>query len=82
MTEHETKPILVWADVDIGVLPIVWDLNRIEGVRTLASCEATGRSYAPYVMAAWPSEKLAIILKRYDVTLLGNNWGHIHPRPE
>jgi hypothetical protein len=78
--DHATVPVQVWADVDIGIAPLVRELNTWPTVRTIASCQG-GETYAAYVMATWADdETLVALLERFDVTLLGNYWGHIHPR--
>lgn len=55
---HETKPVQVWADVDIGIAWMVERMNTIPGVRTHSSCQGTigeggAEPYRPYVMASW-----------------------------
>jgi hypothetical protein len=80
VVNHSTIPVQVWADVDRGIAPLVAELNTWPTVRTHASCEG-GESYGPYVMATWSDDDtLRRLLQRFDVTLLGNYWGHVHPR--
>jgi tRNA(Phe) wybutosine-synthesizing methylase Tyw3 len=38
---HETIPVQVWADIDVGIADLVKLLNKIPGVRTFASCQGT-----------------------------------------
>ena len=38
---HQTVPVLVWADVDVGIADMVRMLNTIPGVRTHANCQGT-----------------------------------------
>jgi len=84
---HETQPVLVWADIDVGVIPVVRRLNEIPGVRTHASCESARQlfsnalqgEYKPEVMASWTDDAWLILLKEFDITLLGNNFGYLHP---
>ena len=59
-TIHETVPVLVWADVDIGIAKAVRRLNEIADVRTHASCQGTigeggAQPYPPHVMVSWRS---------------------------
>ncbi len=44
--EHSlnTIPVKVWIDVDAGIAPLIRALNRIEGLRTMASCQGHRRS--------------------------------------
>ena len=84
---HKTEPVLVWADIDVLMIPVIKHLNSIPGVRTWACCQGTLQDehqgphpYGPYVMANWPEEKLLEILSTYDVKIEGNNWGYIYPR--
>jgi hypothetical protein len=83
---HETQPVQVWADIDVGIADMVIYLNTIPGVRTHASCQGTigegGPSpYRPQVMTTWPDEATFERLKaEFDVTVLGENWGYLHPR--
>lgn len=83
---HVTKPMLIWADIDIGIADMVAHLNTIPGVRTLYSCQGTIGEGGPYpykaqVGVTWPDdETLTLLLRLYDVTLKGNYWGDLHPR--
>lgn len=82
---HATTPMLVWADVDLGIAPMVEYLNTIPGVRTEASCQGTigeggPNPYRSQVMTCWPPEAEARLLAEFDVTSLGRNWGYLHPR--
>jgi hypothetical protein len=56
---HKTRPVQVWADVDLGIADMVVYLNTIPGVRTEASCQGTGEGGpAPYraqVLTIWPA---------------------------
>jgi hypothetical protein len=81
---HPTIAIQVWADVDQGIAALVKYLNTIPGVRTHASCQGTlgeggPNPYRPYVMASWPAEVEAQIAAEYDIELLGEHWGYVHP---
>lgn len=58
---HETRPVQVWADVDVGIVSMVERMNEIPGVRTHSSCQGTigeggVEPYRPYVMASWPDD--------------------------
>ncbi len=97
---HKTRPVLVWADVDIGIAEMVVYLNGIPGVRTLSSCQgtidgdldkevleiteefrqATGRNpYRPQVMCTWTDDAFKKLNREFDITILGDHWGYIHP---
>jgi len=84
---HPTRPIQVWADVDLGVADLVTYLNTIPGVRTMASCQGTigeggPNPYRAQVLATWPKELERRLLEEFDITLEGECWGYIHPRNE
>jgi len=82
---HKQRTIQVWVDVDDGIADAVIYLNTISGVRTLASCQGTigeggPNPYRAQVMATWPSEAFERLKSEFDVTILGDNWGYLHPR--
>lgn len=82
---HPTRPIQVWVDADEGIADIVVYLNTIAGVRTLASCQGTiseggPNPYRAQVMATWTDEAFERLEKEFDVTVLGDRWGYLHPR--
>jgi len=81
---HKTVPMLVWADVDIGIADTVRRLNEILGVRTHSSCQGDDNEAGkvkPYVMVSWAwDDVLKSLLREFDVTLAGNYWGYVHPR--
>ena len=82
---HESLPVQVWVDVDIGIADMVVYLNTIPGIRTHASCQGTigeggADPYRAHVMASWPAEAFERLHREFDVTLLGENWGYLHPR--
>jgi hypothetical protein len=84
---HKTRAVQVWADVDEGIADMVVYLNTIDGVRTIASCQGTigeggPNPYRPQVMAAWTVEAFERLRKEFDVTLLGDGWGYIHPKED
>jgi len=80
---HETKAILVWADIDLGVVDMVQRLNQIPGCRTIASCQGTigeggPHPYPAHVMATWSLEALLVIKKEFDVFPEENGaWGNV-----
>ncbi len=80
---HKQVPVLVWVDVDEGVAQFVRALQRIPGVRTLASCQGTlgeggPNPYRAQVMVEWlPCADEA--LARFDKTMLGVRWAYVHP---
>ena len=82
---HKTRAVQVWADIDEGIADMVVYLNTIDGVRTIASCQGTigeggPNPYRPQVMAAWTVEAFERLRKEFDVTLLGDGWGNLHPK--
>ena len=82
---HETRPVQVWVDVDLGITDMVVYLNTIPGVRTLSSCQGTigEGGPAPYraqVMVTWSDEEIGRLRDEFDITELGDHWGYVHPR--
>jgi hypothetical protein len=58
---HETRPVQVWVDADVGIADAIIYLNTIAGVRTHASCQGTvgeggPNPYRAQVMATWTDE--------------------------
>lgn len=80
---HETVPVQVWVDIDVGVARTVQALQEIPGVRTHASCQGTigeggAAPYEAYVEVSWlDDEALAELRRKYQVTPVGTNWGHV-----
>ena len=84
---HQTRPVQVWADVDVGIADIVEYLNTIPGVRTHASCQGTlgeggAAPYRAQVRASWSAEALVRLQREFDLTIEGEGWGYVHPRPD
>lgn len=85
---HETRPVQVWADVDLGIADMVIYLNTIEGVRTQASCQGTigeggPNPYGPQVMCTWTPEAFPRLQAEFDVEPEGNGlWGYVHPKKD
>lgn len=82
---HQTRPVQVWVDADIGIADLVEYLNTIPGVRTSASCQGTigeggAEPYGPYVMARWEPDALERLRAEFEVEVLGECWGYIRPR--
>ena|SRR5579863_9550820 len=82
---HKTRPVQVWIDADLGIADMVEYLQTFPGLRTFASCQGTlgegGASpYRSHVMAAWPPDTYEHLAVEFDVTLLGEHWGYLHPR--
>jgi hypothetical protein len=83
---HETRPIQVWVDADLGIADMVAYLNTISGVRTEASCQGTigeggPHPYRAQVLCTWTPEALVRLQAEFDVVPEGNgNWGYVHPR--
>ncbi len=77
--------MLVWVDVDLGIAGLVELLNTIPGVRTFASCQGTigeggPEPYRAQVMATWTDEAEVRLRRDFDLTILGDHWGYVHPR--
>ena len=82
---HPTVETRVWIDCDVGIVEMVDYLNTIPGVRTYASCQGTigeggPEPYRAQVGAIWPANVEARLLSEFDVTMLGDHWGYLHPR--
>lgn len=90
---HQTIPVQVWVDVDVGIAECVRYLNTIPGVRTYASCQGCigelsdedkadgAEEYRAYVMVSWNDEEtLRLLQADYDVDVQGEAWGKVHPR--
>jgi hypothetical protein len=82
---HETIPVQVWADIDIGIADDVRWLNSLPGVRTFASCQGTmGEGgplpYGAYVKCWWPPEHDTAIRARFHIVVEGNGWRDVRPR--
>lgn len=57
-------PVAVVVDVDANIATLVAVLNRIQGMRTYYSCEATGRTFKPYIGIGWTSCKATEVLSK------------------
>ena len=79
MTPHETRPVSILVDVDLGIADMVEYLQMIPGVRTHASCEGTPTMPA-YVMATWHHDLLPRLQREFNVELVGEMWGYLRPR--
>lgn len=82
---HATRPVQVWADVDLGIADMVAYLNTVPGVRTMSSCQGTlgeggPAPYGPYVMASWSEEIFEFLTTEFEVDVLGERWGYIRPK--
>jgi hypothetical protein len=82
---HETVPVHVWADIDVGIAAHVSWLNSLEGARTFTSCQGTigeggPEPYEPYITAWWPPEHDAAIRERFHLIVEGNGWRTIRPK--
>lgn len=85
MADHTTKPIKVWADIDVGIADFVLALNEIPGVRTLASCQGTigeggAEPYEPHVMVSWQDDVALDRLSHLRMKRLGNSFGYVYPQ--
>ena len=81
---HQTIPIKVWVDVDVGIADFVLALNEIPGIRTHASCQGTfgeggPEPYEPQVVVTWADEAALNRLSHLRITRLGPNFGYVHP---
>lgn len=82
---HETRPIKVWADVDIGIADFVEYLNQISGVRTHGSCQGTldEGGHEPYeaeVMVSWWHDDAKKSLEQFNLKIMGEAFGYVYPR--
>lgn len=83
---HETRPVQIWVDADLGIAEMVERLNSIDGVRTHASCQGSigeggPEQYGPYVEISWPdTEVLEKIESLWSVEPQGFNWGYARPK--
>lgn len=83
---HETVPVQVWADIDIGIADVVRRLNEIPGVRTHASCQGTlgeagAEPYRPHVMVSWNiPEAFETIKAEFDISDRHEAHCLVHPR--
>jgi hypothetical protein len=81
---HETRPIKVWIDADVGIADFILELNEIPGIRTLASCQGTigeggAEPYGPHVMVSWEDSAALDRLSRLQMTRLGPTFGYVYP---
>jgi hypothetical protein len=84
MTVHQTIPVRVWADIDVGIADFVIALNEIPGIRTLASCQGTlgeggAAPYEAHVMVSWASEEALLLLSNLRLKKMGDNFGYVYP---
>lgn len=83
---HKTRPIKVWVDVDVGIYETVLMLNRMKGIRTLASCQGTIGEGGPNehpadVMITWKKwEDVKPLLKEFRYEALGKHFGYLWKR--
>lgn len=83
---HETVPVQVWIDVDMGIADVVRCLTEMPGIRCHSSCQGTigeggPEPYAAYVLVTWDDdEAYARLVAGYDVSIEGDHWGYAHPR--
>jgi hypothetical protein len=82
---HQTEPVQVWADVDVGISAFVRYLNTIPGVRTHASCQGTigeggPEPYGPQVMVSWWTDDARKALEQLGLTIEGECYGLVYPR--
>jgi hypothetical protein len=89
---HKQVTILVKVDVDEGIAPTVLYLNKMPGVRTLASCQGTvgeggPNPYRPQVMVTWTDDKtFKSLAAEFDMSEVSYNhtggWCYVHPRAQ
>lgn len=82
---HRTRPVRVWADVDVGIAECVEHLNEIPGVRTHASCQGTigeggAEPYPAEVMVSWKTpEAFARLKAEFDIPDNDQAWCYVYP---
>lgn len=81
---HETIPVQVWADVDVGIADFVRHLNTLPGVRTEACCQGTigeggPEPYGPYVMVVWRNDEAKALLEPFGLKIEGEPFGYVYP---
>jgi len=82
---HDTVPIQVWVDVDIGIADAVRYLNTVPGVRTIASCQGTigeggPNPYRAHIMAEWTDDaRVRLESESFAFVEEGDHWGYVHP---
>jgi hypothetical protein len=82
---HQTEPVQVWADIDVGIADFVRHLNAIPGARTHASCQGTigeggAEPYEARVMVSWRNEDARRALEQHNLVVEGECHGTAHPR--
>jgi hypothetical protein len=76
-------PVMVWADVDVGISAFVAYLQTIPGVRTYASCQGTlgeggPAPYAGYVMVSWRDDTARKAVETLgELKVLGKGHGQL-----
>lgn len=81
---HETIPILVWVDIDVGIVDFVRHLNTMPGIRTHSACQGTigeggQEPYAPFVMVSWLDDEARRSLEPFGLDDLSVEFGYVHP---
>jgi hypothetical protein len=81
---HDTKPVQVWADIDVEIADFVRHLNTIPGVRTHSCCQGTlgeggAEPYEAYVGVSWWTDDARKELEKFSLTVEGEAWGSVHP---
>jgi hypothetical protein len=76
---HETVPVKIWADIDVGIAAEVRWLNRLDGVRTFTSCQGTigeggPRPYRAYIVTWWPKKHDKKIRQRFHVETIAHSY--------
>jgi hypothetical protein len=86
---HETKRVLVWADVDAGIADLVCYLNAIPGVTTHSSCQGTigeggAKPYRPYVLVSFGASALELLAAEFELSYVHSEddegYCRVHPR--
>lgn len=84
---HESIPILVCVDIDVGIAHFIKKLNLIEGVRTHACCQGSlgeggALPYPAYVMVSWNNDKAKEKLEEFGLLQEGEFHGTCYPSDE
>lgn len=82
---HPTRPVMVTADIDIGIADTVERLNTLPGMRTFASCQGTigeegPKPYGPQILASWPESLNVMLLQEFEIELFSEGYGYLRPR--
>jgi hypothetical protein len=79
---HDSVRMLVWAEIDVGIVGAVRYLMNLPGVMTHTSCQGSdAATYRPYVMVTWKDDAArALIVEYFDLSEEGDHWAYAHPK--